>query len=133
MALLAQRLPEKVGSATGFDADQRALQVRGIGQQLLARVPLPLDHLAVFVESDQMNLEMSIRGLPSQSHTVACSSSVDLMCLGFLIHTTVFSSAIAKEGHPDFTDPTLIAAFNVRKQYGENDSCIIIFPGHRWC
>ena len=34
--LLAQCGADKVRTGTGFDADQRRLQVRGVGQQLLA-------------------------------------------------------------------------------------------------
>ena len=54
MALIAQPGAEEMRAGTGFDANQRALQVSRVGQQLLARELLSDDGLAVLVEGDQM-------------------------------------------------------------------------------
>jgi hypothetical protein len=47
VSLDAQSYADEVCSRAGLDANQRALQVGGVGQQLLARKLPPHDHLAL--------------------------------------------------------------------------------------
>jgi hypothetical protein len=54
VSLAAQGCADEVCSRAGFDANQRALQVRGVSQQLFARKLLPDDYLALLPDCNQV-------------------------------------------------------------------------------